>query len=186
MEERHYLRVELFQRMAEGPAFFDFLQRGSLDGVWFRDLSNPEQEWISPEFWRLLGFDPGEKQHLAAEWMNRMFEEDLKTVTENFERHLENPDYPYDQFVRFRHRKGHTVWVRTRGMAFRDPETGQPLRMLGVHTDLTRLIDSQEMAAALRLQIETLKMQIETLQVQRRLLTDRLVDAGLDPGPFGG
>lgn len=182
MEERHYLRVELYQQMAENPAFFDFLQHGSLDGIWYWDLENPEQEWMSPEFWLVLGFDPSEKQHLAAEWKNLMFPEDLRTTTENFERHLENPDYPYDQVVRFHHKRGHTVWIRCRGMAYRDPETGTPLRMLGVHADLTKMMDSQEMAAALRLQVETLKMQIETLQMQKRMLLDRLKDAGADPG----
>ena len=180
LDKRHYLRVELYERMRD-PQFFDFLQQGSLDGLWYWDLENPDQQWMSPRFWRLLGFEPSQKKHLADEWKRLMFAEDLKRCMRSLERHLENPAFPYDEVARFRHRQGQTIGVRARGIAVRD-ERGEPVRVLGTHTDLTRLIGSEELVAALRVQIEALKVQVEALQVQKSLLIKRLRAAGISHG----
>lgn len=136
MASKHYLQDELETQISTNPETWAFLQRGSLDGCWYWDLENPDQEWMSPEFWRLFGVDPATKQHDPAEWQDLMFAEDRKLALANFERHLADPEHPYDQIVRYRHADGSTVWVRCRGIAIRDAE-GKPVRMLGAHNDLT-------------------------------------------------
>ncbi len=115
---------------------FEFLQQGSLDGVWYWDLENPENEWMSPRFWTLLGCDPSEKKHLSSEWQDLIDPEDLKLALDNFTKHCEDASHPYDQTVRYKHQNGSTIWFRCRGVAIRD-NTGKPIRMLGAHTDLT-------------------------------------------------
>ena len=134
----HPLELELRERVAGNDGLWDFLQQGSLDGVWYWDLENPEDEWISPEFWRLFGIDPATKRHDPSEWQDLIFEEDLKLAIENFQRHCADPTHPYDQVVRYHHADGSTVWVRCRGIAIRD-ESGTPIRMLGAHNDLTAI-----------------------------------------------
>ncbi len=136
--ERHYLEAELEELLATDPRIFSFLRRSSLDGVWYWDLESPENEWMSPEFWELLGFDPGSKKHDPAEWQHLIFEEDRELALENFEKHCADPSKPYDQVVRYRHANGSTVWVRCRGIAIRDDE-GVPVRMLGAHNDMTAI-----------------------------------------------
>jgi PAS domain S-box-containing protein len=113
------------------------LQSGSLDGIWYWDLENPENEWMSRRFWTLLGHDPEKKKHLASEWQHLIHPKDLQVALKNFERRCEYPNHPYDQVVRYRHKDGSTVWVRCRGIAIRD-KTGKPIRMLGAHTNLTQ------------------------------------------------
>lgn len=181
-DRRHYLRTELYGRVASDPRFFDFLQECAFDGLWYQDLDDPQALWISPRFWRLLGYRPSEKPHAASEWQALMFPEDLALCEENQRRHLANPAWPFDQIVRFRHRLGHTVWTRCRGVALRNAQ-GTPNRMLVTLTDLSSLIGSQEMVAALKMQVEALKMQVETLQMQKQILRERLADAGLDCEP---
>lgn len=66
--EDHYLKKELYQQIKEEDTVFEFLQLGSLDGVWYWDLEKHENEWMSPRFWEVLGFDPDDKEHLASEW----------------------------------------------------------------------------------------------------------------------
>ncbi|WP_264211416.1 PAS domain-containing sensor histidine kinase [Leisingera thetidis] len=138
----HYLKRELYDLVKKEDVIFDFLQIGSLDGLWYWDLENPEHEWMSPEFWRLFGVDPDSKQHFASEWQDLIHPDDLAVALENFQKHLADPDHPYDQIVRYRHTAGHMVTVRCRGMAIRD-EAGKPLRMLGAHNDLTELKASE-------------------------------------------
>lgn len=141
--ETHYLKKELYRLFQKDSSIFEFLQLGSLDGLWYWDLQKPENEWMSPRFWTLLGFDPEEKEHLSAEWQNLINQDDLKLALDNFARHCRDPNYPYDQVVRYRHKDGSTIWVRCRGIAIRD-EAGNPIRMLGAHTDLTQLKRTEE------------------------------------------
>jgi PAS domain S-box-containing protein len=141
-EDHHYLKEELLQLLRRDQTLFDFLQAGSLDGIWYWDLESPENEWLSPRFWEALGYDPKEKSHDPAEWQGLIYEEDLQLALDNFDKHLADPNHPYDQIVRYRHKDGGTVWVRCRGLAIRDRE-GRPLRMLGAHNDITNLKETE-------------------------------------------
>ncbi len=138
----HYLQQELYDLVQNDTAIFEFLQAGSLDGVWYWDLDQPENEWMSPRFWELFGHEPDGKEHLASEWQDMIFPEDLEVALENFHAHCADPTHPYDQIVRYRHTDGSTVWVQCRGIAIRD-EQGQPVRMLGAHTDVTLLKEAE-------------------------------------------
>jgi PAS domain S-box-containing protein len=140
---QHYLEIELHELVANDPDIFNSLHEGALDGMWYWDLQNLEDEWMSPRFWELLGYDPKDMPHKASAWQDIIFEEDLETATGNLEAHLRDPNHPYDQMVRYRHNEGHTVWVRCRGLAIRDAQ-GTPIRMLGVHNDVTTLKVAQQ------------------------------------------
>lgn len=142
-QPEHYLERDLYERMRANTDIFEFLQQGSLDGVWFWDLEHPEHEWLSPQFWRMLGYAPETKKHLASEWHDIIHPDDLLTAIENLEKHCADSRHPYDQVVRYRHASGSTVWVRCRGIALRD-EHGRPIRMLGTYTDLTALKETEQ------------------------------------------
>jgi PAS domain S-box-containing protein len=143
----HYLKTELYQLIRQDPSIFEFLQSGSLDGIWYWDLEHIEHEWLSPRFKQIFGFEDHEVPNTSAWWQERIFPEDLPIALENFARHCEDPDHPYDHVVRYRHRDGSTVWVRCRGMAIRDD--GRAVRLLGAHTDVTafKLAEEQLVAA---------------------------------------
>ena len=141
----HYLEQELTDLIQREPKIWDFMQQGSLDGVWYWDLENPENEWLSPEFWRLFGYDPAQKQHDPAEWQSLIHPEDLQVALKNFDAHCSDSSHPYDQVVRYSHADGSTVWVRCRGLAIRD-QNGRAIRMLGAHNDITAVKRAEEAA----------------------------------------
>lgn len=140
--KEHYLKNELYNLVNNDTIIFEFIQSGSLDGIWYWDLEEPENEWMSPKFWETLGYDPNQKKHLASEWQDIIFQEDLKLAIDNFEKHCLDSNYPYDQIVRYKHRDGSTIWIRCRGLAIRD-EDGKAIRMLGAHTDITDLKETE-------------------------------------------
>lgn len=139
----HYLKTELYALIQSDPTIFEFLQAGSLDGIWYWDLVDTDQEWLSDRFKSVFGFAPDEMDHSPAWWQANIYPEDLALALENFAAHAADPAHPYDQVVRYRHRDGSTVWVRCRGLAIRDDE-GKPIRMLGAHTDVTALKKTEE------------------------------------------
>lgn len=139
----NYLEKELYSLIKTDTSIFDFLQNGSLDGIWYWDLDNPENEWMSEHFWTTLGYDPSEMSHHSSEWHDKINKDDLQTAVENFYKHLDNSDHPYDQIVRYKHKNASTVWIRCRGIAIMDSE-GKATRMLGAHNDITNLMEAQE------------------------------------------
>lgn len=151
--EDNYLKNELYDLIKTDTGIFDFIQSGSLDGIWYWDIENPENEWMSPKFWETLGYDPQEKKHFASEWQDIIFQEDLKLAIENLEKHCADPNHPYDQIVRYRHASGSTIWIRCRGLAIRD-QNGKPLRMLGAHLDITALKENEKVISRLTSEYE--------------------------------
>lgn len=139
----HYLKNELYELIKKDERIFDFIQEGSLDGLWYWDLEKPENEWMNPRFWQVLGYHPDEMPHLTSSWQKIINQDDLKVAIDNFNNHIKDPKHPYDQIVRYTHKEGHTIWVRCRGIAIRD-EHGKPLRMLGAHQDITALKQAKE------------------------------------------
>ncbi|MBI4926143.1 MAG: sensor domain-containing diguanylate cyclase [Anaerolineae bacterium] len=156
----HYLMKELYGLVRSDPAIFEFLQEGSLDGIWYWDLEDPAVEWLSPRFWQVLGYDPEDKKHLASEWQDLINPDDLQVALKNFNDHCADPKHPYDQIVRYTHKNGSTVWVRCRGIAIRD-SSGKPIRMLGAHNDITDLKNAE---MELKKQAEKLRLLNEELE----------------------
>ena len=142
-EDNHPLKLELYKLFGENTSYFEFIQNGLLDGIWYWDLEEPERIWMSPQFWETLGYDPQEMRHKTSEWKDIIFADDLKISTENFHKHLKDERNPFDQIVRYRHKNGSTVWVRCRGVSIRD-ENGKATRMLGAHNDLTTIMTLQK------------------------------------------
>ncbi len=139
----HYLKKELYELIKKDESIFDFIQEGSLDGLWYWDLENPENEWMNPRFWEVLGYNPVEMPHKASAWQDIINQDDLKRALDNFQKHVADPSHPYDQIVRYTHKNGSTVWVRCRGLAIRDKK-GKAVRMLGAHQDITNIKNTEE------------------------------------------
>lgn len=158
--EEHYLKTELYELVRSDARIFEFLQAGSLDGIWYWDLEHDQHEWMSPRLWETFGYDPNSKQHLVSEWQDIIHPDDLELASRNFQAHCMDPNHPYDQVVRYRHRNGTTIWVRCRGVVIRD-HRGKPIRMLGAHTDITELKQAEQALEAKTEELELSNRQLE-------------------------
>ena len=150
----NYLKKELYERFSKDRKIFEFLQESTLDGIWYWDLEQPEHEWMSAKFWTTLGYNPKHKQHKSSEWQTLIHKDDLKEAEQNLKRHIDDPEYKYDQIVRYKHKNGSTVYVRCRGYAIRD-EQGKAIRMLGAHNNITPLMQSHVQMVNLKKEYET-------------------------------
>ena len=167
----HYLQRELYHLLQTDPLLFEFLQSDLTDGMWYWDLHNIQNEWMNDRFWEVLGYDPSDKMHLAAEWQDIIFPDDLKLATDNFHKHLKNPAHPYDQYVRYRHKDGSTVWIRCRGIAIYNVD-GVPIRFLGIHINTTDIMRQQEALLLVKTRNQELQRNIESLHISNNLLQD--------------
>lgn len=141
---RDYLEKE-FETLLMEPGALAFLEKTLCDGFWYWDLEDTRNEWVSPGFWRALGYAALPLSDPKPRWFDLLFPQDRELVFENVRRHCEQAAHPFDQILRFRGAHGNTVTMRCRGMAIR--RNGKPVRMLGgqtvVHSARGRDLDRQ-------------------------------------------
>ena len=160
--EKHYLHRELNELVKTDETIFDFLQKNLFDGLWYWDLEHPENEWMNEKFWTTLGYDPEQMPHQASAWKDIIFNDDLELAMDNLKKHLEDPNCPYDQIVRYVHKNGSTVWIRCYGKAIRN-QNGKPIRMMGAHQDIT-LIRNREALNQARAEVRQKERELKRVQ----------------------
>ncbi len=144
-EARFYrLQAELeqMQREQEKAAldqrhFFERIFEQTLAGYW--DWSIPEKRvMMSPRFKAMLGYGDGEIPNTQEAWQRLVCPDDLPMLAAAFEKHVSSRGQePYNIELRYQHKDGSTVWVICAGLVIAWDEAGQPVRMVGCHTDLT-------------------------------------------------
>ncbi|MCB0326044.1 MAG: PAS domain-containing protein, partial [Bdellovibrionales bacterium] len=134
-------RNAMLKRLKNKRLLLDVMTELNTDGWWDWDLTQPENEYMSPGFKKLFGYEDHEVPNQSSWWQEHIFPEDKQLAIQAFEDHVEHGK-PYHVNVRYRHKNGSTIWVLCRGYAIRD-EKGTPIRMLGTHTDITTLKNLQ-------------------------------------------
>jgi len=139
----NHLRKELYQLIKSDSSIFDFILDIALDGLSYCDIENHNNEWMSPGFWLMLGYNPEELPGNTFAWKDLVHPDDLQLAADNFNRHKENPNDPHDYVIRYIHKNGSTVWIRCRGFAIRNNE-GKVIRILRTHLDITKQKEHEE------------------------------------------
>lgn len=110
----------------------------TLAGYWDWNLSE-NTEYLSPRFKKMFGFLDHELPNSPEAWKKLIFKEDLPVLMEQFDRHVKSHgEIPFRCEVRYRHRKGHTVWVLCAGRVVDWTSDGSPVRAVGCHVDVTQ------------------------------------------------
>ncbi|MCR9099347.1 MAG: PAS domain-containing protein [bacterium] len=130
--ESYYLETELLSYFSDNPELFQFIEQASADGIWYWDLTQPEEEWMNEQFWHTLGYPPESMEHTPASWQQLVHPDDLPIVLADAKRALKDPVYKFEREVRYRHHKGYWVKMRCFGVVLKDKQ-GLSTRMLGGH-----------------------------------------------------
>jgi PAS domain S-box-containing protein len=99
---------------------------------------------VSPEYASMLGYDPDTFHETHAFWIERLHPDDLESVTQTYRRYIAGELAEYRVEFRQRTRSGQWKWILSLGSVVEWCKDGQPLRMLGTHTD----IDTRKQAEA--------------------------------------
>jgi len=183
-------RLEAERRLRESEARWKFALEGAEQGVW--DWNFTTSEVFHSERWKwMLGYDTGEVGNELDDWSSRVHPEDLPRAMAALRDHVEGRSPVYECELRLRCKDGSYKWVLDRGSIVERDGDGRPLRMVGVHVDMTarreaeaRLIETTDRLA---LATQAARMGIWDWNVE----TDQLVwDAtmfdlyGVDPSAF--
>ncbi|NKB47248.1 MAG: EAL domain-containing protein [Legionellales bacterium] len=127
---------------SENKLLYEQILDAGTDGWWDWQL-DVDKEYLSPKLKHVLGYGVGDILDQPKGWQKIMRPKDLQKVVENFRQHIHSDGkIPFYQEVRYQHKLGYWVWVIVRGQGIQD-EDGKFRRMIGTHTDISRLKKTQ-------------------------------------------
>lgn len=99
---------------------------------------------VNPEYATMLGYDPATFQETNAKWIDRLHPDDQESVANTYQAYVRGdiPDYSVE--FRLRTNSGDWKWILSLGKITTWDAAGQPLRMLGTHTDISDLKQAAE------------------------------------------
>jgi PAS domain S-box-containing protein len=92
---------------------------------------------VSPAYAQMLGYDPDEFQETNARWRDRLHPDDVDVVYRAYQDYTSGILDTYRVEFRQRTKAGDWKWILSIGKIVSWDSGGQPLRMLGTHTDIT-------------------------------------------------
>lgn len=98
---------------------------------------------VSPEYTRMLGWEPEEFRETNAFWRERLHPDDRAGVLQVFEDYVAGRRSDYRVEFRQRTKDGGWKWILSQGQIKERDAQGQPVRMLGTHTDITAIKQMQ-------------------------------------------
>jgi PAS domain S-box-containing protein len=114
------------------------------DGLWDWNIQTGE-DWYSPEYEQMLGFEPGEFQKSISTFLDLLHPDDSERVLKINQECISGNRDVFDVEFRLRHKEGGWVWVASRGKTVTRDEQGNALRMVGIHTNITHTKAVEEM-----------------------------------------
>lgn len=124
--------------LSESEARWQFALAGSGDGVW--DWNIETGDVFYSEAWKsMLGYESDEIGNGLNEWTSRVHSEDLAGCRDALDRHFRGETQYYKHIHRMRCKAGHYKWILDRGKVVAWAAPGQPARVIGTHSDITHV-----------------------------------------------
>ena len=124
------------QALRQSEQRYSLAVAGANDGIWDWSLTD-NQVYFSARWKAILGYSERDVADRIEEWFDRIDPRDKELFDEALNLHLEGDSTHFECEYRIVARGDEVRWVLSRGLAVRD-EAGQPLRIAGSMTDITR------------------------------------------------
>lgn len=132
---------------------WQFALDGSGDGIWDWDWRTG-QVYYSSQWKAMLGYGDEDIGCGVNEWSDRVHPDDLPHCWEIIEKHFSGntPDFALEH--RMRAKDGTWRWIFDRGKVIERSASGEPLRVIGTHSDITERKESEAAIIALNQRLQ--------------------------------
>jgi PAS domain S-box-containing protein len=138
IRDRQQIEITLREReqqLRESEDCWQLALKGNNDGIWDWNIITNEV-FFSTQWKAMLGYQDDEISDNFSEWFERVHPEDRDRIMAAIQDNL----HKKTTFYRIEHRvlckEGNYKWILARGQALWN-ENGNPIRMVGSHTDIT-------------------------------------------------
>ncbi len=145
--------------LRESETRWRLAMEGAGDGVWDWNLRTGE-EYFSSRIKAMFGFAEHELDDRVETLDGRTHPDDVPQMLRDRAAHFAGETSVYRNEHRVQCKDGSWKWVLSRGMVIARDDDGQPLRMVGTHSDITELKQAEAQQRALEAQLrESQKME---------------------------
>lgn len=116
---------------------------GSGDGVWDWWIQTGEMKF-SKLYMEMLGYEENELPQHANTWVESVHPEDYARVEERLKDHFAELLPLHEVELRLRCKDGLYKWILCRGSVVERDKERNPVRMIGIHTDITKRKELEE------------------------------------------
>jgi diguanylate cyclase (GGDEF)-like protein/PAS domain S-box-containing protein len=115
----------------------DLIIEGTNAGTWEWNIQTGET--VFNDRWaEMLGYSLEEISPTTIEtWQNLIHPLDLERALNKTQKHFDGEIDEYDTEIRMKHKDGRWIWMNDRGRIVNWTENNQPLKMVGIHLDIT-------------------------------------------------
>ena len=140
----HRLQEEMRKRLAAEEALSASERRLSRaleaadEGLWEWNLATGKV-FFSPRYSTMLGYEPGELSPGFETWSSLLHPEDRAASENLVASHIRSRrKEPFVMEFRMRSKTGEWTWIEARGRCVEWDEEGLPIRLAGIHTDISQ------------------------------------------------
>jgi PAS domain S-box-containing protein len=126
-------------------------QEATRDGIWDWDLQT-DQAYFSPQWYRMLGYEPDEFPSSYNAWATLLHPED-RGPSEAMVRQAIESHEAFRIECRMKTKDGAWRWIQSRGKAVAWDAAGNAVRLAGAHSDLTERKEAEKEKTALEAQL---------------------------------
>lgn len=149
ISERKTMEREMLQREERMRLVLD----ATNDGIW--DWHIPSGKvYYSPQWLGMLGYQPGELAGDVSTWESLLHPDDKDRVLQLVQEHMQHRSPSFKVEFRLRTKAGGWKWILARGRILEHDEDGNPVRMLGSHTDMSERKHTEENLQIFRTVVE--------------------------------
>lgn len=123
------------KELVESDERWQFALEGADHGVWDWNIET-NRVVFSTQWKKQLGYESHEIVNDFSEWKSRVHPDDLENALNDLKSHIEGETPYYQNEHRLKCKNGSWKWVLDRGKIVARDNFGNPLRMVGTHTDI--------------------------------------------------
>jgi len=136
VQERTQQLQTAYQSLQRSQEQLELALEASHSSWWHWQVQTGELEW-SPSYVQIFGFEEEELLAKYEVWEGLVHPEDMLWINEKLNAHLQDSSVPYAFDYRMRSKSGEWKWIANLGKVVERDEQGQPVRMAGMHYDIT-------------------------------------------------
>jgi diguanylate cyclase (GGDEF)-like protein/PAS domain S-box-containing protein len=161
IEHQAHRRQLISEELRASEERWQFALESNRDGVW--DWNIPTGEvFFSTSYAEMYGFAKNELTPHESEWSKRLHPDDVHRVMTEVQGFLKGNDPTFYSEFRMQCKDGSWKWILSRGKLLSRDADGNPLRMIGTHTDISQFKAQQN---ALRMAAEIFEQNTQSIIV---------------------
>ncbi len=130
------IRQQLLQDIQQEKERLSLITRGTRDGIWDWNLLQ-DQIYFSSRWKNMLGYEDEEIENNFMSFQGLLHPDDLGLALDAWTGCVEGERETFEVEYRMKTKQGGYCWIQARGLVLLDKQ-GNPVRMAGSHTDITR------------------------------------------------